>query len=177
MGQRIITVFGGRRAAKGDVQYTEAIRLGSLLASADYAVMSGGYSGIMEAVSRGAVEAGGTAIGVTMEIFGDLPPNPFLTREVRARDFFERLEILASEATGFIALRGGMGTLTEVCLIWNMVQTRTNGNKPMILIGTFWRPLFESLASCLEISPQDLDLLHYVAGVDEAVARLGSVCG
>jgi hypothetical protein len=177
MEKKIITVFGGRHPADGDVEYAEAVKLGSLLVAAGYAVMSGGYSGIMEAVSRGAVEAGGKAIGVTMEIFSGLPPNRFLTREVRTRDFFERLEILSSNASGFVAMRGGMGTLTEVCLIWNMIQTRTDGNKPMILVGNFWRPLFQTLRSYLEISSKDVDLLHYVADAEEAVSRLILVRG
>jgi hypothetical protein len=86
-GLKAIAVFGGRHPAAGDAEYAEALRLGTLLASANYAVMSGGYSGVMEAVSRGAVQTGETAIGVTMEIFGNLPPNPFLTQEIRARDF------------------------------------------------------------------------------------------
>ncbi len=166
---KIIAVFGGRHPVAGDPEYAAALRLGSLLTSATYAVMSGGYSGIMEAVSRGASEAGGTAIGVTMEIFGDLPPNRFLTREIRTRDFFGRLEILAAKAAGFIALRGGMGTLTEVSLIWNMLQTRTIDKKPMILVGNFWRPLLRSLAEHLVISASDLNLLNYVDNVDEAV--------
>ncbi len=169
---KIIAVFGGRHPVAGDPEYAAARRLGSLLTSAAYEVMSGGYSGIMEAVSRGASEAGGTAIGVTMEIFGDLPPNRFLTREIRTRDFFERLEILAAEAAGFVALRGGMGTLTEVSLIWNMLQTRTIGDKPLILVGDFWRTLLRSLADHLVISASDLSLLYYVEDVDEAVDLL-----
>jgi len=134
--------------------------------------MSGGYSGVMEAVSRGAAEAGGAAIGVTMEIFGSLPPNPFLTSEIRSRNFFERLEILTSKADGFIALRGGMGTLTEIGLVWNMLQTRTMLHKPLILLGALWRPLLLAVSDHLVISPKDLDLLHFVQSADEALDLL-----
>ena len=171
-GLKAIAVFGGRHPVAGDAEYAEALRLGALLASANYAVMSGGYSGVMEAVSRGAVQTGGIAIGVTMEIFGNLPPNPFLTQEIRARNFFERLEILTSSACGFIAMRGGMGTLTEVSLIWNMLQTRTMQNKPMILVGRFWKPLLLSVADHLVISEEELHLLHYVDSAEEAVSHL-----
>ncbi len=170
--QRTIVVFGGRHPVAGDREYTEALRLGSLLAAASYTVMSGGYSGVMEAVSRGALEAGGKTIGVTMEIFGDLSPNPYLTRELRVRNFFERLETLTSSAKGFIAMRGGMGTLTELSLIWNMLQTKTMDYKPTILVGNFWRPLLESVAGHLVISPDELDLFQYVPSAEEAVARL-----
>ncbi len=173
--QKTITIFGGRHPIAGDQEYAEALKLGSLLARANYAVMSGGYSGVMEAVSRGASEAGGTSIGVTMKIFGSLPPNPFLTREIRARDFFERLEILTAYASGFIAMRGGMGTLTEISLIWNMLQTKTMAPKPMILVGKFWRSLLRSIADRLVITPGELDLFSYVDSAQDAVARLRSI--
>ncbi len=171
-GQKTIVVFGGRHPVKGDREYSEAVRLGSLLAAARYRVMSGGYSGVMEAVSRGALEAGGETIGVTMEIFRDLAPNPYLTREMRVRNFFERLETLTSSAQGFVAMRGGMGTLTELSLIWNMLQTKTMEYKPTVLVGKFWRPLLETVAGHLVISPDELDLFQYVDSAEEAVARL-----
>ncbi len=173
--QKTITIFGGRHPMEGDQEYAEALELGSLLARANYAVMSGGYSGVMEAVSRGASEAGGTSIGVTMEIFGSLPPNPYLTREIRAHDFFERLEILTAHASGFIAMRGGMGTLTEISLIWNMLQTKTMAPKPMILVGKFWRSLLLSIADRLVITPAELDLFSYVNSASDAVARLRAI--
>jgi len=176
MDKKTISVFGGRHPRPGDREYEQAVNLGALLAAGGYQVMSGGYSGVMEAVSRGAVEAGGTSIGVTMEIFGNLPPNPFLTREIRTRDFFERLTVLTSKADGFIALRGGMGTLTEVGLIWNMLQTETMRRKPMILIGDFWEPLLQGLAGHLAISSRDLDLLHLAHSADDALALLASLC-
>ncbi len=172
--QKAVVVFGGRHPVAGDSEYQEALKLGSLLAEANYAVISGGYSGVMEAVSRGARQAGGTAIGVTMEIFGNLPPNPFLTHEIRSRNFFERLEILVSKASGFVVMRGGMGTLTEVSLVWNMLQTKTMDPKPMILIGKFWRPLLQTVAKHLVISTEELELFHYVDSADEAVARMRS---
>jgi len=175
VGLKAIAVFGGRHPISGDPEYAQAFRLGSLLAAANYAVMSGGYSGVMEAVSRGAVEAGGTAIGVTMDIFGSLPPNSFLTHEIRSRNFFERLEIITSSAAGFIAMRGGMGTLTEICLIWNMLQTRTMANKPMILVGRFWKPLLESVSDHLAILPEELDLFHYAESADAALAHLPGI--
>jgi len=171
-GLKLVSVFGGRHPAPGDEEYQQAVRLGSLLAGMGYGVMSGGYSGVMEAVSRGAVEAGGAAIGVTMEIFGRLSPNPYLTSEIRSRDFFERLEVLTSKADGFIALRGGMGTLTEIGLVWNMLQTRAMLHKPLILLGAFWRPMLQAVTNHLVISPKDLALLHFAESADEALDLL-----
>jgi predicted Rossmann-fold nucleotide-binding protein len=82
-----IAVFGGKHPAPGDPEYAEAVKLGSLLLSSGYGVISGGYSGVLEAVPRGAAEAGGTAVGVTKGIFGNLKPDPFLTSEIRTRNF------------------------------------------------------------------------------------------
>jgi uncharacterized protein (TIGR00730 family) len=175
--EKLIGVFGGRHPVPGDAEYAEAARLGSLLAGAGFGVISGGYSGVMEAVSRGASEAGGTAVGVTMEIFGSLAPNPFLTREIRTRNFFERLETLSTSADGFIAVRGGMGTLAEISLVWNMLQTRTLGPKPLILLGSFWKRTLRSIAEQLTISQSDLDLLAYAATPEEAVAHLEAYSG
>ncbi len=110
-----------------------------------------------------------------MEIFGDLQPNRFITREIRTRDFFERLRVLTSQADGFIALRGGMGTLTEVGLIWNMLQTGTMRRKPMILMGECWKPLLESVADHLVVSPADLSLLHFADSAQAVVALLGTL--
>jgi len=174
-GYRAVAVFGGRHPAAGEREYEQACKLGALLAAAGYMVMSGGYSGVMEAVSRGASQAGGIAVGVTMEIFRGLKPNPFLSREIRTRDFFHRLEFLTTHASAFIALRGGMGTLTEMSLVWNMMQTGTIHDKPMILVGDFWRPLLRSIAGHLVIRPEDFGLFHYADTVDEAVARLTSM--
>lgn len=170
--RRTVSVFGGRHPAAGDDEYQKAFKLGSLLAIAGYSVMSGGYSGAMEAVSRGAIEAGGIAIGVTMEIFGNLSPNKYLTREIRSRDFFERLKVLTNGADGFIAIRGGMGTLTEVGLIWNMLQTGTLGRKPLILVGQFWRELLRAVSDHLVISRRDLELPLYVDSAEDAVTQL-----
>ncbi len=173
-GLKAIAVFGGRHPVEGDAEYADAFRLGSLLAGANYLVMSGGYSGVMEAVSRGARETGGQAIGVTMDIFS-ITPNRFLTGEIRTRNFFERLETLVSRASGFVALRGGMGTLTEVSLIWNMLQTKTMPDKPIVLVGRFWRPMLRSLAGHLVVSPEELDIFRYADTPDDAVKCLQSI--
>jgi predicted Rossmann-fold nucleotide-binding protein len=107
-----------------------------------------------------------------MDIFRSLAPNRFLTGEIRTRNFFERLEVLSSHACAFIALRGGMGTLTEISLIWNMLQTRTMPDKPIILVGKFWKPMLRSAADYLVISQPELDIFQYADSVEDAVCRL-----
>ncbi|HXI93207.1 MAG TPA: LOG family protein, partial [Blastocatellia bacterium] len=115
---RRITVFGGSRCGPDAAEYKEALRLGRLLVEAGFDVCSGGYAGVMEAISRGAHEAGGHVIGVTMEQFKSAP-NPYLKKIEPSADFYARLQILIRDSAGYIALRGGMGTVTEISLVWN----------------------------------------------------------
>ena len=167
----MITVFGGSRCAADSDEYLEAIKLGRLLAEEGFDVCSGGYSGIMEAISRGVHEAGGHATGFTMEQF-KASPNPYLKKIVPTRDFYERLQSLIRESAGYIALRGGMGTLTEISLVWNKLQTRVLSPRPLILLGECWQPAITGLRQHLVISDDDMSLLSFAATAEEAIAIL-----
>ncbi len=141
---KTISVFGSSRRDADSALYREAYELGRLLAQAGYAVLSGGYGGSMAAVSRGAREAGGHVIGVTCAIFDPLPPNPWLTEEIKARTMLERLAIMLDRAAGFVAVRGGIGTLSEVTLAWSLLQTRAQDGKPLVLLGADWQAIVET---------------------------------
>jgi len=167
----MITVFGGSRCGPDSGEYIEATRLGRLLVEAGFDVCSGGYSGIMEAISRGADEAGGHATGFTMEQF-NASPNPYLKKIVPSRDFYERLQSLIRQSAGYVALRGGMGTLTEISLVWNKLQTRVLPSRPLILLGECWLPAISGLRRHLVISDDDLSLLSFAATAEEAIAIL-----
>ncbi len=106
-----IAVFGSSRREPNSALYREAYELGRLLAEAGYTVLSGGYNGSMGAVSRGRARGGGPVIGVTCALFDPLPANRWLSEEVKARDLLERLSIMMTRADGFVAVRGGIGTL------------------------------------------------------------------
>ncbi len=140
---RTIAVFGSSRRAEHSDLYREAYTLGGLLARAGYAVLSGGYQGAMAAVSRGAAAAGGQVIGVTCAIFDPLPPNPWLTEEIKAPTLIDRLTIMLDRADGFVGLRGGIGTLSEVTLAWSLLQTRSSA-KPLVLLGADWQPVIDA---------------------------------
>ena len=113
-------------------------------ARAGYAVLSGGYAGSMGAASRGAAEAGGRVIGVTCAIFDPTPPNPWLNEEIKAPSLLARLEIMLDRADGFVAVRGGIGTLSEVTLAWSLLQTRSLNGKPLVLLGADWRGVMDA---------------------------------
>lgn len=168
---RIITVFGGSRCTQDAPEYAEAMRLGRLLAEHGYSVCSGGYLGVMEAVSRGAHEAGGHVLGITMNQF-QAEPNRYLKEKIATDHFYDRLQHLIRRSSGFIAVRGGMGTVTELSLVWNKLVMRIISDVPLILLGDCWPPVFEAWRQHLVISEDDLRYIHFAATAEEAVQVL-----
>jgi uncharacterized protein (TIGR00725 family) len=171
--QKRITVFGGSRCNAEHQEYQEALKLGRLLVESGFAVCSGGYAGIMEAVSQGAHQANGHVIGMTMDQFTGAP-NPFVKTIVPNKDFYSRLEKLITESDGYVALRGGMGTVTEISLVWNKLTTRVMPAKPLILLGECWPVVMETLRRQLVVSEADLSHLCFVNTAEEAVTVLRS---
>jgi uncharacterized protein (TIGR00725 family) len=169
--QKRITVFGGSRCKPDSEEYQEALKLGRLLVETGFEVASGGYSGVMEAISRGAHEAGGHVIGITMQQFTDVP-NPYLKKIEPSADFYARLQKLIQESAGYIALRGGMGTVTEISLVWNKLVMHVLPRRPLILLGSCWPPAIDCLRQHLVVSDDDLQHLTFVATAEEAVQVL-----
>ncbi len=167
--ERMVTIFGGSKCRESDLEYSQAVRVGELLADAGFTICTGGYSGVMEAASRGAHERGGRVIGVTMNQFKS-EPNRYLTEKVPSEHFYERLQRLITQSVGYIALRGGMGTVTEVSLVWNKLQTRVLDPRPIVLLGECWPPLMKDLQTYLAVSDADLELLNFAATPEEAVS-------
>ena len=166
-----ITVFGGSRCGAESAEYQEALKLGRLLVEAGFDVCSGGYAGVMEAISRGAHEAGGHVIGVTMEQFKSAP-NPYLKKIEPSADFYARLQTLILESVGYIALRGGMGTVTEISLVWNKLVMNVLQQRPLILLGECWPRAIECLREHLVISDSDMTHLSFAGTAEEAIAIL-----
>ena len=166
-----VTVFGGSRCGPEAAEYIEALKLGRLLVEAGFDVCSGGYAGVMEAISRGAHEAGGHVIGVTMGQFKSAP-NPYLKKIEPSADFYSRLQTLIRESVGYIALRGGMGTVTEISLVWNKLVMNVLPQRPLILLGECWPRAIECLGEHLVISDGDMTHLSFAATPEEAVTIL-----
>lgn len=139
---RILTVFGSGLPKVGDRHYAEARRLGSNLALRGFMVCTGGYGGVMEAVSRGAKEAGGRTIGVTAAEFKSRA-NKWVDKEIRVRRWRERLFELVERGEGYIVCRGGTGTLVELAVVWEMMNKGIMKAKPIVVIGEFWGPVIE----------------------------------
>jgi uncharacterized protein (TIGR00730 family) len=162
--ERIVTIFGGSKCNEDSPEYQEAKLLGGLLASAGFTICTGGYLGIMEAASRGAREHGGRVYGIVMNQFRS-EPNRYLTDKVATNHFYERLQNLITRSVGFVALKGGMGTVTEISLVWNKLQTGVIERRPLVLVGNCWKPIIEAFQTNLVVTDPDIS---YVDLADDA---------
>lgn len=138
----VITVFGSSRPQPGDADYEEARELGAALARCGFAVCTGGYGGVMEAASRGAREAGGRVLAVTAAFFR-APANPWVEEEIRVASWQERLFELIRRGAGYVACKGGTGTLVELAVVWEMLNKGVLPRRPFVVLGGFWRPVIE----------------------------------
>lgn len=142
-----ITVFGSSKPKPGEDDYIQAMRLGELIARAGHSVLTGGYIGTMEAVSRGAAEAGGHVIGVTcaeIERWRNKRANPWVEEERHFETLNERLQELITACDAAIALPGGPGTLAEISLFWNLLIINALPPRPLVLVGNGWRRFFQA---------------------------------
>lgn len=165
--EKIVTIFGGSRCGENAPEYKEAIELGGRLAEAGFTICTGGYLGIMEAASRGAREKGGRVLGIVMNQFKG-EPNRFLTDKVATDHFYDRLQNLITRSVGFVALRGGMGTVTEISLVWNKLQTRVLEKRPLVLLGDCWKPIVASWQENLVVSDADVSWIDFAENAEEA---------
>jgi len=160
MSKKIITIFGTSRA--GDAIFTLAMETGRLLARAGFTIANGGYGGTMLAAAKGAAEAGGEIIGVTCSAFKSARANEYVTREIVTGSLDERLDTLVKLGQAYIVLPGGTGTLLELAKVWELKNKRfLKTDKPIILLGGFWKPLIELIAT------DDADSSRYVKLADE----------
>jgi uncharacterized protein (TIGR00730 family) len=168
-----ITVFGGSAPKPGEPAYQEAYELGKLISTAGHTVLTGGYIGTMEAVSRGASENGGHVIGVTcqqIESWRPVSPNKWVAEEMRFETLRERIFALIDNCDTAVALPGGPGTLTEIGMMWNQMQTSSVPTRPLTLVGEGWYQTFNAFYEYLgEYTHHDTrHLLQFAPDVHEA---------
>jgi len=137
----IISVFGNSSPEPGSADYEEARALGAGLARAGFGVCSGGYYGAMEAVSRGAREAGGRTIGLTTPFYR-LQPNAYLDEVTEVERWQDRLFALIEKGDGYVVLKGGTGTMLELAAVWESLNKRALPPRPCVAMG-FWAPVLQ----------------------------------
>jgi uncharacterized protein (TIGR00730 family) len=139
--EMIVSVFGSSRPRENDLEYAQARELGRALAGKGFAVCTGAYAGTMEAVSRGAKEAGGKTYGVTAEFFSAAKANEWVDVDVRVKTWQERLFEIIRLGDAFVACKGGTGTLAELAVAWEMINKSVMPARPFVALGEFWQPI------------------------------------
>ncbi len=176
---KIVSVFGGSAPKPGTPAYEDARRCGEWLARSGWTVATGGYTGVMEAASRGAHEAGGHVIGVTCSLIENwregFRANAWVKEEFKFGTLRERLYKLVEFCDVALALPGGVGTLSEIALTWSLIQTGEIKPKPLIAVGRVWA---ETLTTFLResdgyVHPEHKALLRMAGSVEEAMRLIG----
>jgi len=161
MSEKVITIFGTGRAKAGDPAYEMAYRVGKMLAEAGFVIANGGYGGTMAAAAKGASEGGGETIGVTCSAFTGRA-NEYVSREIVTGSLDERLDTLIKLGVAYIVLPGGTGTLLELAKVWELKNKGfLEGDKPIILVGQFWKALIDLIAT------DDAGSRGFISQVDE----------
>lgn len=169
----VVTIFGSARTQPDDIYYQKAVSLSSrLVTEVGVAITTGGGPGIMEAGNKGASEAGGTSIAMTIKLPHEQSTNPFATKEVGFNFFFSRKFVMMHSTDAFIYFPGGFGTLDEFFDLMTLVQTGKFPKTPIFLIGVeFWSPLERYIEEYLSprglINPEDTKL--YIITDDESM--------
>jgi uncharacterized protein (TIGR00730 family) len=172
-----VGVFGSARTGSDHPHYAMGEQLGRGLAEAGFAVITGGGPGVMEAANKGASQAGGTSVGLGIELPFETGLNEWVDVGVNFRYFFARKTMFVKYSSGFVALPGGLGTLDELFEAMTLAQTQKVTSFPLVLIGSdYWGGLLDWLRDTMlaagNINPDDLDMLQLTDDVDEAVALM-----
>ena len=172
-----VSVFGSARTPTHHPDYAAGLELGAALAKAGFAVITGGGPGAMEAVNRGASEAGGVSVGLGIELPFEQTLNDWVDLGVNFRYFFARKTMFVKYAQAFVIMPGGFGTLDEMFEALTLVQTNKVTRFPVILYGTeYWQGLLDWLRGTMlgagKIGEGDLELLTVTDDIDEIVARI-----
>lgn len=168
---KTITVFGSSKPLPGEDEYEIAYKLGRRLGEAGFTVCSGGYQGIMDAVSKGAVESGAEAIGVTVDLFNAVA-SKHLTKEIECHTLFERIEKLVELGDAFVILTGGTGTLLELSVVWELVNKNLIDKKPIACNGEMWLPIIESIDNRMGFESREVGLIKWFREINDCTSFL-----
>lgn len=170
--RRRIAAFGSSRTAAASSEYADVRDLATRLAACGWDGITGGHQGMMAAFSEGIRAGGGHIRGVTLERF-PTPPGNSLHEEVRARNFFERMQTMIEDADAYLVLPGGLGTLAELAMTWDLLAIRVLEARPLVIFGHMWEPVLEALREHLFLSvEQAFDSVHPCRSHEEVLAHL-----
>jgi uncharacterized protein (TIGR00730 family) len=171
---RAVTVFGSARTSRDHLEYAQGRALGTALAEAGYAVITGGGPGVMEAANKGCSEAGGLSVGLGIELPFEQGLNDWVDLGINFRYFFARKTMFVKYSQAFVCLPGGFGTLDELFEALTLVQTKKVTKFPVVLLGSdYWGGLYDWIEKTVldagKIGEKDMALLYVTDDVDDAV--------
>ena len=171
-----ISIFGSARTQEGDSNYQLTVAIAEAIALSGYGIISGGGPGIMEAANKGAQKAGGTSVGLNIELPFEQQSNPYIDQDklINFQYFFVRKVMFVKYAQGFVVMPGGVGTLDELFEAYTLIQTDKVSKFPIILVGRdYWSGLLDWIKETVlkekNISPEDLELIELVDTKDEVM--------
>ncbi len=173
-----VSVFGSARAKPKDSHYQQAERLGARLVEREFAVITGGGPGIMEAANKGAIEANGTSVGLNITLPHEQDANAYQNVSLEFHYFFVRKVMFVKYCVGMVCFPGGFGTMDEFFEAMTLVQTRKSPVYPIVLFDSkFWQPMVNYFRETMldqyqTISPSDMDLFKVTDDIEEAVDHL-----
>ncbi|MCE5300256.1 MAG: TIGR00730 family Rossman fold protein [Spirochaetia bacterium] len=171
-----VSIFGSAREPRGTRRYEDAVKTAYLLAKRGYAVITGGGGGIMEAANKGAYDAGGTSIGLNIELPHEQNPNKYSNVKMGFRYFFARKVMFVKYARAFVVFPGGYGTFDELFEAATLIQTNKIKPFPVILYGEkYWRGMLEWVKTHTlkdeYVNREDIDIFH-IADSPEEIVRI-----
>jgi uncharacterized protein (TIGR00730 family) len=169
-----VTIFGSARTKADNPYYQQAEQIARRLAEEDFAIISGGGPGIMEAANKGAAECGATSVGLNIELPFEQHPNPYQNLALEFRYFFARKVMFVKHSMGYVCMPGGFGTMDEFFEALTLIQTNKIYPMPLVLVGRkFWQGLLDwardNLLAEGTISESDFDLITLTDDVEEVV--------
>jgi hypothetical protein len=169
--KKVITIFGSSIPKQGDEEYSIAYELGKLLAQNNFSVCTGGYSGIMEAACKGAVDGGAEAFGITVRNWKPIP-NIYLTKNIVCENLFERIQTLIKLADGFVILKGGTGTLLELAAVWELMNKNILPVKPVACHSSMWKQIVDILEIQIHSEQRKTGLIKCFENINNIVKHL-----
>jgi len=169
--KKIITIFGSSKPAENEEQYITSYNIGKQLAVKGFDVCTGGFNGTMEAASKGAVEGGGQAIGVTVNLWGG-STNKYITREIKCNSLLERIQKLIELGNGFIVLQGGTGTLLELAVIWEYINKGIMQARPIACYSSLWKKVVSEMNEQMKLEGKNTELVRTFDTTEEIIDYL-----
>src|SRR6516164_701834 len=172
-----VTIFGSARAQPGTFVYEEVKRAAVAFASMGCDIVTGGGPGLMQAANEGARTAGATgSMGIRVDLPFEQDVNPFVEQAFEHETFFTRLHHFVIVSDAFVVMPGGIGTVLETLMIWQLLQVRHMDNVPLLLVGKMWKGLVEWATTCMLdprlalAKPEDMQIPQCLETADEAIA-------